>query len=282
MRSSVLIYRTDQYPVLKPVTDATLCISQNSDVQTLDLSANGLGSSGAKALVPQVASFSAMQVLDLAANDIGADGAQCLAPYLAGMARLQKLNLDANSIGVDGVQAIAQSLPRMTSLQVRTHGIHVQLWHRSLHGPSQDPLALPAQDFAGFQPTSKQRVHPLHCSYTAGKAPVELMMHDQILAHSVLVKTCSKVVAVLPGRHIAPWLRARCTAFSDGKQCCLQVLRLLCNDVGEEGAKELAKHLAGLTGLQMLYLNAKEIGYTGGVSVLETAASRGLQLIIYR
>ena len=111
MRSSVLIYRTDQYPVLKPVTDATLCISQNSDVQTLDLSANGLGSSGAKALVPQVASFSAMQVLDLAANDIGADGAQCLAPYLAGMARLQKLNLDANSIGVDGVQAIAQSLP---------------------------------------------------------------------------------------------------------------------------------------------------------------------------
>jgi hypothetical protein len=62
----------------------------------------------------------------------------------------------------------------------------------------------------------------------------------------------------------------------------MQVLRLLCNNVGEEGARELAKHLRGLTGLQMLYLNAKEIGYNGGVNVLETAASRGLQLVIYR
>lgn len=52
--------------------------------------------------------------------------------------------------------------------------------------------------------------------------------------------------------------------------------------MGEDGAKELAKHLKALTGLQMLYLNAKEIGYAGGVSVLETAANRGLQLVIYR
>lgn len=57
---------------------------------------------------------------------------------------------------------------------------------------------------------------------------------------------------------------------------------MLCNNVGEDGAKELAKHLAELTGLQMLYLNAKEIGSSGGVSVLETAANRGLQLVIYR
>lgn len=62
----------------------------------------------------------------------------------------------------------------------------------------------------------------------------------------------------------------------------MQVLRLLCNNVGEEGAKALAKHLVGLTGLQMLYLNANEIGYSGGVSVLESAANRGLQLVIYR
>lgn len=62
----------------------------------------------------------------------------------------------------------------------------------------------------------------------------------------------------------------------------MQVLRLLCNNVGEDGAKELARHLSGLTGLQMLYLNAKEIGYSGGVNVLETAASGSLQLVIYR
>lgn len=62
----------------------------------------------------------------------------------------------------------------------------------------------------------------------------------------------------------------------------MQVLRLLCNNIGEDGARELAGHLSAHTGLQMLYLNAKDIGYSGGVTMLEAAASRGHQLKVYR
>ena len=88
-----------------------------TNLQTLNLSSNSIGSEGAVALAEGLKCCTNLQTLDLHSNSIGSDGAKALAEGLKCCTNLQTLTLGGNSIGSDGAVSLAEELKYCTNLQ---------------------------------------------------------------------------------------------------------------------------------------------------------------------
>ena len=87
-----------------------------TNLQTLDLSYNSIGSDGDVALVKGLKCCTNLQTLDLAVNSIGSDGAVALVEGLKCYTNLQTLSLHSNSIGSESAVALAEGLMCCTIL----------------------------------------------------------------------------------------------------------------------------------------------------------------------
>ena len=87
----------------------------STDLQTLDLSENCIGSTGAKSLAGALEHCSNLHNLDISYNNVGEDGATFIADGLK-HCHLQTLSIGSNNIGVSGTKAIADTLKNYSSL----------------------------------------------------------------------------------------------------------------------------------------------------------------------
>ena len=76
-------------------------LPQLTNLRTLDLSSNGLGPDGAKALAPVLGGLTKLYELDLSCNSLGPDGGRRIASILPRMNSLEHLNLNDNNLGKD-------------------------------------------------------------------------------------------------------------------------------------------------------------------------------------
>ena len=88
-----------------------------TNLQTLNLSSNSIGSEGAVSLAEGLMCCSNLQTLDLGCNSIGSEGTVFLAEGLKCCTNLQTLDLRYNSIGSEGAVALAEGLKCCTNLQ---------------------------------------------------------------------------------------------------------------------------------------------------------------------
>ena len=86
-------------------------------LQTLTISENNIGSEGAIAIAGSLRSCTNLQTLNISKNCIGSQGAVELADGLKSCIMLQKLAINRNNIGSEGAIAIAGSLGSCTKLQ---------------------------------------------------------------------------------------------------------------------------------------------------------------------
>ena len=88
-----------------------------TNLQTLDLCDNMIGSDGAVTLAKGLKCCTNLQTLDLCDNIIFSDGGVALAKGLKCCTNLQTLDLSVNSIGSDGAVALVEGLKCCTNLQ---------------------------------------------------------------------------------------------------------------------------------------------------------------------
>jgi hypothetical protein len=89
----------------------------NSTLQQLNMSANGIGDSGAAAVAEALMVNFSLKKLDLGNIDLGDDGAEDIAKALKVNSVLEELGLSSNGIGDSGAASIARALMRNTSLR---------------------------------------------------------------------------------------------------------------------------------------------------------------------
>lgn len=94
-------------------------LSNATKMNTLDLSAAGIGNREVKILAEGLASNVSLTdgLLDLSRNQIGDEGLQALASSLVRNTKLRELNLAENNIGDAGLEALADSLVRNRALR---------------------------------------------------------------------------------------------------------------------------------------------------------------------
>ena len=88
-----------------------------TNLQTLDISWNSIGSESAAALAEGLKSCTNLRTLDISWNSIGSEGAAALAEGLKSFTNLQTLDIHDNSIGSEGAAALAEGLKSCTNLQ---------------------------------------------------------------------------------------------------------------------------------------------------------------------
>ena len=109
---------TPGWLTLQSVTALAESLKSCTNLQSLNLHFNCIGSDGAAALAEGLKSCTNLQTLDLHSNNIGSDGAAALAEGLKSCTDLQALNLNENNIVSDGAAALAESLKSCTNLEV--------------------------------------------------------------------------------------------------------------------------------------------------------------------
>ena len=95
-------------------------LEMNETIKVLDLSDNGLGAEGVKAILEALTKGGAraLTLLSLGRNQAGADGAEAVRELLLSNAHgLARLDLAANAIGDRGARLIAEGLASNTSLE---------------------------------------------------------------------------------------------------------------------------------------------------------------------
>ena len=88
----------------------------NSKIRELDLSSNGIRSSGAIPLAKSLACCTNLTLLDISRNNIDSNGAQALGNILVHCRGLDKLAIDHNNIGERGAGGLVKALKRCTNL----------------------------------------------------------------------------------------------------------------------------------------------------------------------
>jgi uncharacterized protein (TIGR02996 family) len=106
-----------RYDYLRDDAIEALCASSFTQLESLKLQRNRIGSQGARALAANPA-LARMTTLDLRENQIGPEGAQALAGS-ANLARLESLYLYFNDVGLDGARALSIS-PHLR-FEIRRH-----------------------------------------------------------------------------------------------------------------------------------------------------------------
>ena len=99
---------------VKQIQELAFVLRGNANIISLDLSANGIGPEGARALAR--GNFPRLQKLDLWNNEIGAEGAAALAR--GNFPKLQTLDLEDNRIGDEGRAALAKLEQKSPGLKI--------------------------------------------------------------------------------------------------------------------------------------------------------------------
>ena len=217
-----------------------------ANLQTLFLSCNRIGSYSAVALAGGLKCYTNLQTLYLSCNIIGSNGAVALAEGLKCCANLQTLDLSDNSIGSDGAVALAGGLKCCTNLQT------LNLMSNSIGSDGAMALAGGLKCCANLQ--------TLDLSYNS-------IGSDGALVLAVGLKCCTNLQTLdLSYNSIGS---DGAVALSEGLKCCtnLQTLFLSCNSIGSDGAVALAGGLKCCTNLQTLDLSDNSIGSDGAVAL---------------
>ena len=270
-----------------------------TNLQTLDLSDNSIGSDGAVVLAERLKCGTNLQY-----NCIGSDGAVALAEGLKCCTNLHTLNLSYNSIGSDGGMALAEGLKCCTNLQtlylsynsIGSNGgvalaeglkccTNLQTLCLSYNNIGSDGAVALAE---GLKCCTN--LHTLNLSYNSigsdgGMALAEGLkcctnLQTLYLSYNSIgsnggvtlaegLKCCTNLQTLDLSDNSVGFYSA--VALAEGLQCCtnLQTLDLSDNSIGSNGAVALAEGLKCCTNLQTLDLNYNSIGSYGAVALAE-------------
>ena len=237
--------------ISKPITLADMgFISEGlkycTNLQTIDLRSNSIGSDGAVALAEGLKCCTNLQNLDLSSNSIGSGGAVALAVRLKCCANLQRLDLSCNRIYSDGAVALAEGLKCCTNLQT------LDLSSNSIGSDGAVALAVELKCCANLQ--------RLDLSYNR-------IYSDGAVALAKGLKCCINLQELdLSSNSIGS---DGAVALAEGLKCCtnLQTLDLRSNRIGSDGAVALAEGLKSCTNLEKLNLSSNSIGSDGAVAL---------------
>ena len=219
-----------------------------TNLQTLDLSDNSVGSDGAVVLAERLKCCTNLQTLNLSDNSIGSDVAVALAEGLKCCTNLQTLNLSYNSIGSNGGVALAEGLKCCTNLQT------LYLSYNSIGSNGGVTLAEGLKGFTNLQTLDLS-------DNSVGS--------DGAVALAEGLKCCTNLQTLdLSDNSIGS---NGAVALAEGLKCCtnLQTLDLSSNGIGSYGAVALAEGLKCCTNLQTLDLSSNGIGSDGAVTLAE-------------
>ena len=219
-----------------------------TNLQTLDLSLNKIGSDCATALAGGLKSCTNLQTLDLCFNKIGSKGATVLAGGLKSCTNLQTLDLGSNIIGSDGATALAESLKSCTNLQT------LDLRFNKIGSKGATALAEGLKSYINLQ---KLDLESNMIGLNGARALAEGL------------KSCTNLQTLQLGSNSMGSDGA--TALAEGLKSCtnLQTLDLRFNKIGSKGATALAEGLKSYTNLQKLDLESNMIGLNGARALAE-------------
>ena len=249
-----------------------------TNLQTLKLRCNNKSSCGATALAKDLESCTNLQTLDLHFNDIGSDSAKALAESLKSCTHLQTLNLDNNNIGSDGAEALAEGLKSCTNLQT------LILCYNNIGSDGVTALAEGLKSCTNLQTLDLTRNNVGSDGATALAEGLKshtnlqtLDLHfndigsDGATALAEGLKSCTNLQTLdLQFNNIGS---DGATALAEGLKSCtnLQTLNLQTNNIGSDGATAVAEGLKSCTNLQTLNLQTNNIGSDGATALAEVA-----------
>ena len=219
-----------------------------TNLQTLKLWNNNIGSDGATALAEGLKSCTNLQTLNLGSNSIGSDGATALAEGLKSCTNLQTLDLHHSNIGSDGATALAEGLKSCTNLQT------LDLGSNNIGSDGATALAEGLKSCTNLQTL-----------YLGSNS----IGSDGATALAEGLKSCTNLQTLNLGSNSIGSDGA--TALAEGLQSCtnLQTLNLYRSNIGSDGATALAEGLKSCTNLQTLYLGSNSIGSDGATALAE-------------
>ena len=247
-----------------------------TNLQTLNLSFNSIGSDGAVALSEGLKCCTNLQTLDLSFNSIGSDGAVALSEGLKCCTNLQTLNLHSNSISSDGAVALAEGLKCCTNLQtldlsynsIGSDGavalaeglkccINLQILHLSSNSIGSDGAVALAE---GLKCCINLQELGLHTNSIGSDGAVALVEGLKCCTNLQTLNLHSNIIS-----------SDGAVALAEGLKCCtnLQTLNLIGNSIGSDGAVALAEGLKCCINLQILHLSSNSIGSDGAVALAE-------------
>ena len=219
-----------------------------TNLLTLDLYSNRIGSDGAVALAEGLKCCTNLERLNLNSNSIGSDGAVALAEGLKCCTNLERLNLNSNSIGSDGAVALAEGLKCCTNLK------RLDLDSNSIGSDGAVALA-----------------EGLKCCTNLESLDLDSnsIGTDGAVALAEGLKCCTNLERLnLNSNSIGS---DGAVALAEGLKCCtnLKRLDLDSNSIGSDGAVALAEGLKCCTNLESLDLDSNSIGTDGAVALAE-------------
>ncbi len=219
-----------------------------TNLQTLNIRGNSVGSEGAVALADGLKSCTNLQTLDICHNSIDSEGAVALADGLKSWTNLQTLNISGNSIGSEGAVALADGLKFCTYLQT------LDIYHNSIGSEGAVALADGLKSC-----TNLQTLDICHNSIDSEGA---VALADGLKSWTNL-QTLN-----ISGNSIG---LEGAAALADGLKSCtnLQTLNISLNSVGSEGAVALADGLKSCTNLQTLNIRGNSVGSEDAVALAD-------------
>ncbi len=217
-----------------------------TNLQTLEISNNSIGSESAVALADGLKSCTNLQTLNINYNSIGPEGAVALADGLKSCTNLRTLNISYNSVGSEGAVALADGLKSCTNLQT------LNINYNSI-GP-EGAVALAD----GLKSCTNLRT--LNISYNSVGSEGAVALADGL-------KSCTNLRTLNISYNSVGSEGA--VALADGLKSCtnLRTLNISYNSVGSEGAVALADGLKSCTNLQTLNISRNSIGSEGAVAL---------------
>ena len=267
-RGKRTIERMEKYQPVKPLINA---ISDEEEKETIrkviekllnddlvlirvDLSGKRISDEGAKALAKALESNMTLKTLDLKNNPIGDEGVKTLAKAYVKNRNLQILEIASNIIGEKGKRTI-ERMEKFQRIKPLTNEIP--------HEERRKILCKTAWTL--LKSDSKKIVLNLHTDasvyHTGRKIIFEKKRTDQQL-HSLGLGPLRKQ-SCLDDTHQIGNTGARILAKALKNNQTLQVLDLECNEIGSAGAQALAKALENNQMLQVLNLTWNQIGSAG-------------------
>eukprot|EP00667_Euglena_gracilis_P000262 EG_transcript_262 len=233
--------------------------------EMLDLSSEGMGDSGARAVAAMLRTNTGLRAVDLRWNNIGPDGAKALASALRTNGTLQVLYLDRNALGNDGARALRNALKDNKTLQridLDGNGISGRLC-----AEIRQLMALRRVAAALWRLIEEPGIETLHL-YGEG------MGESGARAVAAMLRTNTGLRAVdLRWNNIGPdGAKALVRALRTNRT--LQVLKLDGNAIGDDGVRALRNTLDHNKTLQRIDLDDNSISDTLRADVRRLLAPR--------
>ncbi len=251
------------------------CLKSCTNLQTLDIMNNNIGSKGAVKLADGLKSYTNLRTLNINRNSIGSEGAVALADGLESCTKLQTLNISNNSIDSEGAVKLATGL-NSTNLQT------LDISRNSIGSEGAVALADCLKSCTNLQTLniSSNRVDSEGAVKLAdGLKSCTILQTLDISSNSIGSKgaialsycltSCTKLQTLNISSNSVDSEGA--VALADGLKFCtnLQTLSISRNIIGSEGAVALANSLKSCTNLQTLSISWNNIGSEGAVKLAD-------------